>query len=237
MNMMERKDFKFMVQDEADEKGVFRGYASVFGVRDFYGEVVDPGAFRRTLKEKKHFPLLDTHDPMRRLGIIYALEGKTNLEAEGHFNLDVQAAIEARSLAKQGALNGLSIGFQTVKDKMEDEDGAKVRHIKEIDLWEISLCVFQACPGAVVQDVKAALPEMESTVEAVHRIVVGWTTDKSFLLKEEDLPLLMKARDDIDALLKAKGPIQGKESAQSVGSLLPGLDEALRSFRQDSKFN
>ncbi|MFA5285812.1 MAG: HK97 family phage prohead protease [Smithellaceae bacterium] len=237
MKEMERKDFKFTIQDEPDEKGVFRGYASVFGVKDFYGEVVDPGAFRKTLKTKKFVPLLWYHAPTEPLGIVYSMEDSNGLFCEGHLNLDVQSAIEKRSLMKQGAITGISIGFQTVAEKMVDDEGAKVRHIRDIDLWEESLCVFQACPGAVVSDVKSMLPDMESAVEAVHRIIIGWTTDKNFSLKDEDLPMLAKARDEIDVLLKAKGPIQGNNgNTQGIGSLLPGLDEALRNFRQDSKF-
>jgi hypothetical protein len=239
------------------------------------------------------------------------------LLCDGHLNLDVQSAIEKRSLMKQGAITGISIGFQTVVDKIVDEEGVKVRHLKEIDLWEVSLCIFQACPGAVVTDVKSILEQKpypnehaarlqdpakfdefrrksdgklfnkidvpgtvdqiwghlkdgatddwatqalrfptkdwtvaeakkwladnevkfvgfepaSKSIAGVHETIIGWTTDKSFSLNEEDLPLLAKARDDIDALLKAKGPIQGNASAQSIASLLPGLDEALRNFR------
>ena len=45
-----------------------------------------------------------------------------------------------------------------------------IRQLKEIDLWEISSCVFQACPDAVVGEVKGdkasdAEPDLASTPE------------------------------------------------------------------------
>ena len=197
---LEQKDFKFTIQDEPDDKGTFRGHASIFGELDSYGEMVDTGAFKKTLKENKHFPMLDTHDVMRRLGIIYGLEDEAGLQSEGHFNLDTQAGREARALAIQGAFTGLSIGFQTLKEKMIDG----IRHLKEIKLWEISLCVFQACPGAVVTDVKAIGTPL--TIEALNRVLIGWTTDKEFKISNEEKPLLKSAGESIKALLALSEP-------------------------------
>lgn len=193
--LFEKKDFKFTIQDEPDDEGTFRGRASVFGALDSYGEMVDAGAFKKTLKENKKFPLLDTHDPMRRLGVISGIEDGEGLLSEGHLNMNVQAGREARALAIQGAFNGLSIGFQTLKEKIVDG----VRHLKEIKLWEISLCVFQACPGALVADVKSI--GVPWTIAAMHKALIGWTTDKEFKVSDDEKPMLISAGDSIKALL------------------------------------
>jgi HK97 family phage prohead protease len=232
---MERKDFKFAMQDEPDEKGVFRGHASVFNELDSYGEMVDEGAFKKTLKENKFFPLLDTHDVMRRLGIISGVEDGTGLLSEGHFNLDVQAAREARSLAKQGAFTGLSIGFQTMKEKIMDG----VRHLKEIKLWEISLCVFQACPGALIEDVKSGLP---LTMANIHKALIGWTTDSEFKVSNDELPLLKSAGESIAALIKLAAPgatppspaIIEPQQQDNAGTLsaIAGLNDVLKKANQ-----
>jgi len=155
---METKDFKFKLDDTDDEKGTFSGYASIFDELDSYNEVVLKGAFRKTLKENDgKFPLCWFHNVAEPLGIIHAKEKKQGLEVEGHLNLDVQSAKEKRSLMKQGAVSGLSIGFKTLQDEWDEE----VRKLKEIKLYEISLITrnFQACPGAEIEDVKSELPD------------------------------------------------------------------------------
>ena len=65
----------------------------------------------------------------------------------------MEMAQEAYELMKVGAIKGLSIGFNpTVK---EYDDNKKVRYIKEVDLWEISLVTFPANTRAKVTVVKA----------------------------------------------------------------------------------
>ena len=155
---METKDFKFRLDDIDDEKGVFSGYASVFDAVDSYNEIVVKGAFRKTLKENDgKFPLCWSHNVTEPLGIVHASEKRQGLVVEGHLNLDVQSAREKRSLMKQGAIKGLSIGFKTIKDEWDDQ----IRKLKEIKLYEISAITlnFQACPGAEIEDVKGDLPD------------------------------------------------------------------------------
>jgi hypothetical protein len=157
MKQPEIKDlaFKFALGDEGDEKGTFTGHASIFDVVDSYGDVVAPGAFKRTLKHKKgEFPLLWSHDNSKPIGVISAEEDTKGLKVRGTLNLDVQLAREIRSLMKQGAVTGLSIGYQTVKEDVDKERNARV--LKEINLWEISTVVFPACAPAQVEGVKAA---------------------------------------------------------------------------------
>ena len=66
----------------------------------------------------------------------------------------VARAREVLSLMKNGALDGLSIGFQTVKSKTDR--GTGVRRILEADLWEISIVTFPMLPSARVSNVKNA---------------------------------------------------------------------------------
>lgn len=46
-------DLAFEVKSIGDEDGVFTGYASVFDVEDYYGDIVAKGAFKRTLGGKR----------------------------------------------------------------------------------------------------------------------------------------------------------------------------------------
>ncbi len=146
-------EFKFKLSEDDNEQGAFTGYASVFGAIDSYGDIVSRGAFKKTLKEKKQFPILWSHDITKPIGVLSGSEDEKGLNIEGRLNLDVQLAREVRSLMKQGAVDGLSIGFQTVKEGKDKESGARI--LQEINLWEVSACVFQACPGAVVGGIKS----------------------------------------------------------------------------------
>jgi HK97 family phage prohead protease len=152
---LETKDFKFTLSAMDDEAGTFTGYASIWGAVDSYGDIVDKGAFRRTVKDNQQFPLLWSHDIGEPIGVVRPKEDSTGLKVEGHINLDVQRGRETRSLMKQGAVSGLSIGYQVVKSEPDEVEKSPVRRLKEIKLWEISPVVFGACPGALVADIKA----------------------------------------------------------------------------------
>jgi HK97 family phage prohead protease len=71
---MDSLAFKFELK-ELTEEGVFKGYASVFGNRDYGGDVVEEGAFAKTLKDRGgRIVLLDGHDTSQRLGVAYLSE-------------------------------------------------------------------------------------------------------------------------------------------------------------------
>jgi HK97 family phage prohead protease len=158
----ETKEFKFTLEGVDEEKGTFRGYASIWDVVDSMGDVVVKGAFKRTLKDNKQFPLLWSHNLMEPIGVIEAKEDVRGLAVQGQLNVDVQRGREIRSLMRQGAVTGLSIGFQTVREEQDKDTGT--RRLTEAKLWEISPCVFQACPGALAGEVKTdIIPSDEGT--------------------------------------------------------------------------
>ena len=154
---IETKEFPFTLTKMDEEEGTFTGYASVWDVVDSYGDIVVKGAFKRTLKNKGQFPILWSHNIMEPIGTIAGKEDAKGLLVEGRLTRGVQRASELRELMKDKAVNGLSIGYQTLKEENDRESGT--RRLLEINLWEISLCVFQACPGAEVGEVKALAPE------------------------------------------------------------------------------
>jgi len=138
-------------------EGVFKGYASVFGKKDFQDDVVEPGAFARTLHQKGgRFPILFQHDPMEPIGqITEAVEDSRGLKVVGRLALGVQRANDTLHLVKAKAIQGLSIGYRTVKHEMNNDTG--VRHLKEIELFEISPVVFPANPHARISGIKSAI--------------------------------------------------------------------------------
>jgi HK97 family phage prohead protease len=109
-------DSKFELK-ELDDTGRIKGYAAVFGNEDKGGDIIEPGAFTKTIQETGgQVPILWQHDRYEPIGVSTSLEqDRKGLLIDGQLNMDVQRAREARSLLNQKALQGLSIGYQTVK--------------------------------------------------------------------------------------------------------------------------
>lgn len=130
--------------------GHFTGYASLFGQPDLGRDVVRAGAFAASLRARgpAGVRMLFQHDPAEPVGAWMDLrEDARGLYVEGRLNLAVQRARELDALIRQGALDGLSIGFRTLG---ATPDRAGYRHLTAVDLWEISLVSFPLQPGARV---------------------------------------------------------------------------------------
>jgi HK97 family phage prohead protease len=187
---MEIKTFSFKLTKDLDENGTFSGYASVFDVKDAYEEIIEAGAFKKTLKESKTFPLLWYHWPENVLGMVEGEEDGKGLFVKGDLNLEVQAAREKHALLRQKAIKGLSIGFTTLRDKIIDG----IRYLKEIKLWEVSLVTFQANPEALVEAVKAALEKPNPSPEFITQV--------------------QEAAQILNALLKSDAPLESTQKGE-----------------------
>ncbi len=117
---------------------------------------MEPGAFSRSLRHKgaAGIRMLFQHDPANPIGHWTTLrEDERGLFVEGVLTPGVQKAREVFELMRTGALDGLSIGFRTVRANPEARG---VRRILEADLWEISVVTFPMLPGARIGEVKRA---------------------------------------------------------------------------------
>ena len=137
--------------------GTVEGYASLFGEIDAARDMVMPGAFARTLKMRgvRRIPMLFQHDPAEPIGVWFELtEDFRGLRARGRLIPEVARARELIALVKSGAVDGLSIGFRTVKGRIDP--ATRVRKIIDLDLWEISIVTFPLLAGARVRAVKGS---------------------------------------------------------------------------------
>ncbi|MDR0406977.1 MAG: HK97 family phage prohead protease [Holosporales bacterium] len=138
--------------------GEFQGYASVFDVVDADGDILTHGAFEKCLKDQaktgKTPKLLWQHDATQPIGIWHEIrEDSYGLFVRGKILLDLEKGREAYTLLKNGALEGLSIGFYPIKSRPTSEHNAR-RFLEEVTLLEISLVTFAANPLANVTDCK-----------------------------------------------------------------------------------
>ncbi|WP_303674798.1 HK97 family phage prohead protease [Vampirovibrio chlorellavorus] len=147
----------FEIKAINDEDGTFEGYGSIFGNIDADGDVIEPGAFGKSLMNHKTSntqpALLWMHDPYNPVGrYLEVREDSRGLYVKGQLILESSQGRDAYALLKGGAINGLSIGY--VPKEWEFDRAQKARKLKEVDLWEVSLVTFPANSMARVMVVK-----------------------------------------------------------------------------------
>lgn len=135
------------------EEGRVEGYGAVFNRRDQGGDIVAPGAFRKSLAAGRSVKMLFQHDPSRPIGVWDEVaEDETGLRVKGRFLTSVAAGREAWELVKAKAVDGLSIGYRTV-NAVREEAG---RVITEAEIWEVSLVTFPMNEAARIDAMKAS---------------------------------------------------------------------------------
>lgn len=148
------------------QDGTIEGYASLFGEIDQARDMVMPGAFTQTLRQRglRKIPMLFQHDPGEPVGIWLELrEDIRGLWARGRLIPDVARGRELLALLRSGAIDGLSIGYRTVRGRIDPR--TRVRKLHQVDLWEISIVTFPLLAGARVDAVKAS-PRRAAAVRA-----------------------------------------------------------------------
>jgi HK97 family phage prohead protease len=177
---MLQKNFKLEVKSVEDD-GTFTGYASVTGNVDSDNEVIDKGAFKRTLDHTKGVvPILWQHDRTQPVGWnMEATEDGVGLSVKGRLMVDTEIGRMAQSFLKTGlevgAKPGLSIGFTVPRDGAYHKEG--IRHFKEVALKEYSIATFQANGDAFVTGAKEeSMDDQEQ--EKAGRAISAATADK-----------------------------------------------------------
>jgi HK97 family phage prohead protease len=154
---------------------VVAGYASLFGIRDQGGDVVAKGAYAASLKRLaatgERVKMLWQHDPGQPIGVWDEVrEDATGLWVKGRILTEVEKGREVAALLAAGAIDGLSIGYRTVK---AERDGKGQRHLQELELWEVSLVTFpmlaQARVAAKSDAVSDVLRELADVFEDARR--------------------------------------------------------------------
>lgn len=154
---METKIVKFEIKSLDTETGTFEGYAATFSdMPDSYGDVIEPGAFTKTIQETgKRIKVLWNHNVNEPIGKPLELEeDEHGLRVKAKLSLGVQRAREVLSLMKDGVINEMSIGYDTITGPVV----SGIRHLKEIRLWDVSPVTFAANPEAEILAVKSAIP-------------------------------------------------------------------------------
>ncbi|MEO0983276.1 MAG: HK97 family phage prohead protease [Pseudomonadota bacterium] len=143
------------------------GFAARYDEKDLNGDVIAPGAFAKSLNARTApVRMLYQHDPQTPIGRWTGFrETPAGLIAEGEILLASMRAREVHALLSGRAMDGLSIGYRTVRAKKTA--ASKGRRIIEADLWEVSIVtfpmagkarLFRVGPPRAPHDARVALP-------------------------------------------------------------------------------
>lgn len=156
--------------DDGQEGRTFTGYGAVFGNLDSYGDVIEKGAFKKTIRDAKRtgmWPaMLMQHggwamsaDDLTPVGIYTEMDEDENGLLVTGVIADTQRGNEALGLMKmkpRPALTGLSIGYRAKKFTMGTKPEEPRRTLHEVELVEISLVTFPANPKARIGSIKSS---------------------------------------------------------------------------------
>lgn len=148
-------EYKYARPDEGlalGEGASIAGYASLFGAPDQGGDVVEAGAYGASLARLAasggRVRMLWQHDAREVIGVWDELrEDGRGLFVKGRILTEVARGREAAALIAAGAIDGLSIGYRTLR---ATRDGKGLRRLAELELWEVSLVTFPMQPAARV---------------------------------------------------------------------------------------
>jgi len=122
-----------------DENGYFQGYASVFNIVDYAGDMILPNSF--VGNKIDGVKLLWQHNHHHPIGIIdKAYENEKGLYVEGRIFLNLNLGREAYILIQNKVTDHLSIGYEVLDFYYHGD----IRCITKIKLWEVSVVTFPA---------------------------------------------------------------------------------------------
>jgi hypothetical protein len=200
------------------DDGTFEGYASLFERPDLGQDVVVSGAFTDTLKRRSAagIKLLWQHDPAEPIGVWDDIrEDKRGLYVRGRLLLAVARAREALALIREGAIDGLSIGYRLQTARRDTKTG--LRRITKLDLLEISVVTFPMLPGARVSALRSRPPDRSKRAIEFER----WLTTDAQLTTREAQAFLAHGLRGLTAL----------DTARRTDTLSAQLRSATRALR------
>lgn len=174
----------------------FRGYAAVFDARseDLGGfrETIAPGAFTKTLKERRSTKMFLNHD----WDVVLASTPRTMRLSEDERGLFVDADLPdnewgrpVRDAVQRGDISSMSFGFNVVKDEWNEERSE--RRVTEVKLWEVSpVTSWPAYPAtsASVRRLAKLTDTEDDALEAAVRVLFS-----EEMLDDEQHDLLVRA--------------------------------------------
>lgn len=162
----EFKSFSFELESADESTGEFSGYAAVFGNRDSGNDIIEKGAFAKTIVEDfNRIKILDLHNdcwlPVGRP--IELREDDRGLFIKGKIS-DTSMGRDIRTLLKDGVLSELSIGYDAID--FDYDSKTDTRHLRRIKLWEVSIVTWAMNEQARIDEVKSLVEGIKSEAKS-----------------------------------------------------------------------
>lgn len=142
------------ITDVDIQKRVIKGYFSVFGNVDSDKDIIEYGAYTKTIAENKRIKHLYQHDPRQPLsglknGTLKLWEDNYGLKFESHIS-DTSIGRDVVKLYDDGVIDEHSVGIEVVKSFKREGN----RIINEVKMWEGSTVTWGANSSALVTEIK-----------------------------------------------------------------------------------
>lgn len=240
-NMLQEVVGRFELKRVGADDHTFAGYASVFGVRDWYGDEVVRGAFEDTLKNHKaagtwptlmvnHGSLLGGADDVP-IGIWTDMrEDQLGLWGEGKLaptprGQEIYQLLKMEHEGKpRPAMDGLSIGFIPVEWSNRTKPEEPRRSLKKVDLLETSIVNWPANGKSRITQIKAA-SATDREIEKVLLDRLGWSRSQVRALMRGGLTGLRGMQDadpELDDAMQDAGEEQLAAALQRLNATLRG---------------
>jgi uncharacterized protein len=165
--MLTTKKVDIDLSKSLSEAGTFEGLLSPFGVVDQGMDLVETGAYGKSLREAGNTrPLLWQHE--EPIGELELEERPQGLWAKGRILMGLSRAKDVHLLIKNRVVRGLSIGYKAVRHRLDTKTG--VRHLMEIKIMEGSIVTFPMAEMAQITAVKNAENDERKICELLDQI-------------------------------------------------------------------
>lgn len=223
------------VQEDDTRVGSFSGYGAIFGNTDSYGDVIQKGAFKDTLREwkkRRSMPkMLLQHGsfmgpaedgiPIGKWNVVE--EDDTGLKVEGElFALDTQKGKYIYEGLKAGALDGLSIGYIAREVAYGKKPEDPPRTLKKVDLFEVSVVTFPANEESRIDAVKSD-DFTERDFERLLTRDAGFTRSDAITIINDGFKALRRTTRDAGRASETADHEFGDLLIHDMKSLFPGV--------------
>jgi HK97 family phage prohead protease len=214
------KSLKFDTDRVDPDERTFEGYAAAYGNTDTDNDIIEQGAFAKSIKEgfpAKSIKVLWQHDARQPIGLPTDMrEDSKGLWVKSRISKTAKGD-EAIELMRDGVINRLSVGFSIPGGKSQI-DGQGIRHIYEGKLFEYSLVTWPANDQAIITGVKT-LKEMRELAEGELSVKAR----KELLDELSSITALLKGEPPTGTLSKGQPPLSSDEVKRLINSTLGEL--------------
>jgi HK97 family phage prohead protease len=225
---MSKLETRYSVRDievREEKDGMrFTGYAAVFDSPSEplpFTEMIERGAFKRSIESRNDIKLLWNHDTASVLG---STRAKTLRLYEDERGLKVEAMLpnttlgrDAAELLRRGDVDSMSFGFSVPRGGDEWSDDGMLRTLKSVRLHEISIVAFPAYSGT------AGTTSVRGLAAIAQRAEVDPDLLADTMLKIEEGKSLTE--DEAGVMNKVLGELSPQEEVEQKKEELDGMLE------------